>query len=431
MLARLSRTLVNAIERSVTIHSPQAKVSDWVAEVFGGTSDSDFFQEDAFASTLVTRAIKVLSEPMASMSVGVFERKSNGDIIKVTDHPYNYLLNVEPSSFYSSYVMRDAQVHHVCVTGNSFNQKITNRAGQVQEIVMIDPSALKGVRVDNRRGVWYDFEELGEIKGEDLIHFPGPSYNGFLGRNFIEDFRDTLILDKASRNYAKNFYENGAFVSGILSVQGELTPDGYARVSNSWQKAYGGSGNAGKTMVLEQGGKFEPVRLSPEDAGWLGTRKNLAEDVARIFGVPMHMLMQLDRSTFNNIEHQSLEFVKYTLTPWVRRFEDELNRKLFKRESKLFVRYDMNELLRGDLKSTVEFVTRLQTFGDLNINEVRRNWLQMPGIGDDGDKYLVQGNNMVPIDQLEEFLNSRGNANRQDIQDEPTDQEGTGEQPQD
>lgn len=390
-------------ERSPSIHNG-APVSQWVNRLFGFGVNDDFHENEAYCSTLVWRAIKVLSEPMAGLTIGVFEKKGS-DVIRIQDHPLEYVLNVEPSKYYSSFVWRDTAMHHLGITGNSYNEVFFRGNGDVDQILMIDPHKIEDIFLMKNELRYKVTGRDRMISGGDILHFVGSGFNGFVGKNPIECHIDTLVTDRESRLYGKKFYQNGAFLSGVLSGPSGMSDKAYTRLKNSWHDNYSGSENAGGTPILEEGFKFEPIKLDPVSAAWLETRRNLAADVARIYGVPLHMLMDLERATFSNIEHQALEYVKYSLTPWVRRWEDEINRKLFKPKEKgrLFVRFDMSELLRGDLKSMAEYITTLQQNGNLSINEVRRNYLYMPGI-DGGDDHLVQGNNMIPVKNLGQQL---------------------------
>ncbi len=402
MLAKLSRPLLRMVETKASIHVPGSPISAWINHVFGGVGNDSFEQKEAFASSYVWRAVNVLSDAMSGMNIGVFEKKENGDVVRVKSHPADYLLNIEPSPLYSAFTYRSTGMVHIGITGNFFSRIMYRPNGDLDEFLLLPPEQLTAIFIKPNRTLQYDFHGIDKIlRSDEVLHVPGLSFNGFMGKNPIEAHRDTLVLDRESRTYGKKFYQNGAFLSGVLEVPGPLSDPAYARLKNSWHKAYGGSGNAGSTAILEEGTKFNPIRLSPNDAAWIATRKNIAEEVARIYGIPLHMLMELTRSTNNNIEHQGLEFVLYSVMPWVRRWEDELNRKLFKKrgEQNLFVRYDIEELMRGDMKTTSDYISKLQVSGNLTINEVRKKFLNLPGV-EGGDKILVQANNMAPLEDV-------------------------------
>lgn len=391
-------------EERATIHTPGAPVSSWAHKLFGFVANEDFSEDEAFASPLVWRAIKVLSEPMSSMPICVHEKQKNGDIVRIEDHPYEYLLNVEPSKYYSSYTWRDTSMHHLGLRGNSYSRLIYKGNGELAEVLLIDPDSVQDIFLQDN-GLLYKINGLNKmLPGSEVLHFMWSSFNGFVGKNPIEAHKNTLILDRESREYAKSFYQKGAFLSGVLEGPTEMTQPAYDRLKNSWHDTYGGAKNAGTAAILEEGFKFNPIKLDPVSAAWSETQKHIATQVGRIWGVPLHMLMDLEKATFSNIEHQSLEFVKYSLMPWVRRKEDELNRKLFPtKKGKMFLRYDMSELLRGDLKSTADYITKMQINGNLSVNEVRRDYLQRPGV-EGGEKQLVQGNNMMPLDKVGQQL---------------------------
>ena len=383
---------------SPTIHTPGAPIKDWVHKLFGFVPSEDFELAEAYCSTLVWRAIKVLSEPMASMPIGVFEKQANGDVVKI-DHPLDYTLNVEASRYYSAYTWKDTQMHHVGFGGNGYSRIVLRGNGEI-EFLTIDPEKVRDIfLLDN--DLKYKVEGVDKmLSSKEVLHFVGPTWNGFVGKNVLECHKDTLILDRETRTYAKKFYQNGAFLSGVLQTPNGLSDKAYERMKGSFN-LLGGSANAGRTEILEEGLQFQPIKLDPVSAQWAQTRKQLGIEVARIWGIPLHMLQEHDRSTFNNIEHQDLELVKYTLTPWVVRWESEINRKLFPRadKGKRFVRFDMSELLRADLASTADYLTKMQTAGNLTINEVRRGHLHLTGV-EGGDETLVQGNNSVPLKQV-------------------------------
>lgn len=409
-------------EKKATIHTPNAPISSWAHKLFGFAADETFEEYEALQSTLVWRAIRVLSEPMASMPIGIYESRPNGDVIQIKDHPLDYILNVEPCKYYSAYTHRETTMTHLLLKANAYSRILYKGSGEVDRIVLMDPDKVRDIFIMNN-DLTYKIDGLDRmLSGGEVLHFVWNSFNGFTGKNPIEAHKDTLILDRESRNYAKNFYQNGAFLSGVLEGPTEMTDGAYRRLKQSWQETYGGAKNAGTAAILEEGFKFNPIRLDPVSAAWIETRKMLAGEIARIYGVPLHMIMDLEKATFSNIEHQSMEFIKYSLMPWVRKFEDELNRKLFPKSSSknknLFIRYDMRELERGDMQSMADYLTKNQINGNLSINEIRRDYLQKPGI-EGGDEHLVQGNNMIPVKNLGQQLEIPLDGSS-DVDKEPT-----------
>ena len=379
-----------------SIHNPKSRLSAWVSRIFG-TDTENITKEDVFGLSPVWRAIRVISEPIATIGFNHYKKESNGDII-LQESELNRLLSKSPSAFYSSFTWRETFMTHILITGNAYIHVLRNGGGQVQEFRLIDPHYIEDI-IAAPGGLIYHIVGMDKpIPARDMIHIPGLGFNGLVGKNPIEVHRETLLIDKSSRDYAKNFYSNGAFLSGVLSSPAALSDDAYRRMKNSWQDAYGGSKNAGRTPILEEGTTFAPIRLSPLDAGWVETRDKVVEEVSRIYGVPMHMLSALERSTFNNIEHQSLELTKYTLIPWMARVEAEFNRKLFPRSENEFVRFDKDQLMMGDVESMTKFIEAHFKMGNLNTNEIRRKYLNLNGV-EHGNTYFIQGNNMIPVDK--------------------------------
>lgn len=398
LLTRIFRP--NSVETRAfpaSIHNPLSKFGAWVSRIFNDSQET-LDNDSVFGLSAVWRAINVISEPLASIGFNHYEKLENGDVC-IKEGKLNTLLSKQPSPYYSSFTWIQTFMVHILVTGNAFIEIRRLGSGEIGEFLLLDPSRLEEIIFLGKGKLGYKFTGRDKmITSENIIHIPGLGFNGFMGKNPIEAHRETLLTDRGSRDYANNFYANGAFLSGTLNAPGPISEPAYQRMKNSWQDAYGGAKNAGMTPLLEEGVTFSPLRLSPLDAGWVQTRDKVIEDISRIFGVPMHRLSVLDRATFSNIEHQDLELNKYTYTPWASRVEAEFNRKLFPNSDKEFVRFDIDALLRGDIDSMTKYLESHYKMGTLNRNEIRRKYLHLKGVGPDGDVYFIQGNNMIPVE---------------------------------
>lgn len=205
--------------------------------------------------------------------------------------------------------------------------------------------------------------------------------------------KNAIGLAIAAEEYGSKFYANGAAPSGVLEHPGTLKDPG--RVRESWQSTFGGSSNANKVAVLEEGMKYTPISIAPNEAQFLETRKFQINEIARIFRVPPHMVGDLDKSSFSNIEQQSLEFVKYTLDPWVSRWEQAMVRALLSAEEKkkYFFKFNVDGLLRGDYQSRMTGYATARQNGWMSANDIREleNMDRIPEeLG--GDLYLINGN---------------------------------------
>ena len=247
----------------------------------------------------------------------------------------------------------------------------------------------------------------------DVLHIPVLGFDGLVGYSPIAMAKNAIGLAIAAEEYGSKFYANGAAPSGVLEHPGTLKDPG--RVRESWQATFGGSANANKVAVLEEGMKYTPISISPNEAQFLETRKFQINEIARIFRVPPHMVGDLEKSSFSNIEQQSLEFVKYTLDPWVIRWEQALQRTLLSKEEKktVFFRFNLEGLLRGDYASRMNGYATARQNGWMSANDIREleDLDRIPAeLG--GDLYLVNGN-MLPLTSA-----GAAYANKEEMEDD-------------
>jgi len=225
-----------------------------------------------------------------------------------------------------------------------------------------------------------------------VLHIPGLGFDGLIGYSPIAMAKNAIGLAIATEEYGAKFFANGAAPAGVLEHPGTIKDP--QRVKESWNSAYQGSANAHKIAVLEEGMKYTPIGIAPEQAQFLETRKFQINEIARIFRVPPHMLADLEKSSFSNIEQQSLEFVKYTLDPWVVRWEQSMCRVLFSESEKpeYFIRFNVDGLLRGDYASRMSGYATARQNGWMSANDIREleNLDRIsPDLG--GDLYLING----------------------------------------
>ena len=226
-----------------------------------------------------------------------------------------------------------------------------------------------------------------------------------VGYSPIAMAKNAIGMAIACEEFGAKFFANGASPSGVLEHPGTIKDP--QRVREAWQSQFGGSSNAGKVAVLEEGMKYSPIGISPDQAQFLETRKFQIDEIARIFRVPPHMIGDLEKSTFSNIEQQSLEFVKYTLDPWVIRWEQALYRALLSEEEKktYFFKFNVEGLLRGDYQSRMQGYAIARQNGWMSANDIRKleDLDRIPAeLG--GDLYLINGN-MLPLESAGAFAN--------------------------
>ena len=296
---------------------------------------------------------------------------------------------------------------HLLLWGNAYAQVIRNGKGAVIALYPLMPDRMTVDR-DKNGHLYSKYTKSGDdaptmetrsviLDPSEVLHVPGLGFDGLVGYSPIAMAKNAIGLAIAAEEYGSKFYANGAAPSGVLEHPGTLKDP--ARVRDSWNSTFGGSSNSHKVAVLEEGMKYTPISISPNEAQFLETRKFQINEIARIFRVPPHMVGDLEKSSFSNIEQQSLEFVKYTLDPWVVRWEQALYRTLLSEEEKktLFFKFNVEGLLRGDYASRMNGYATARQNGWMSANDIREleDLDRIPAeLG--GDLYLVNGN-MLPL----------------------------------
>ena len=376
----------------------------------GGTSSGKYVTErSAMQMTAVYCCVRILSEAVASLPLQFYRYTDDGGKEKAVDHPLYFLLHDEPNPEMTSFIFRETLMTHLLLWGNAYSQIIRNGKGEVVALYPLMPDRMKVDRDEHGRLYYeytvYDSDDVDGRKGtnkvgrtvrlqpHDVLHIPGLGFDGLVGYSPIAMAKNAIGLAIATEEYGSKFFANGAAPSGVLEHPGTIKDP--SKVRESWQATFGGSGNANKIAVLEEGMKYTPISISPEQAPFLETRKFQIDEIARIFRVPPHMIGDLEKSSFNNIEQQSLEFVKYTLDPWVSRWEQAMVRALLTpdEKKKYFFKFNVDGLLRGDYQSRMNGYATARQNGWMSANDIREleNLDRIPA-EQGGDLYLINGN---------------------------------------
>jgi len=376
----------------------------------GGTSSGKYVTErSAMQMTAVYCCVRILSEAVASLPLQFYRYTDDGGKEKAVDHPLYFLLHDEPNPEMTSFIFRETLMTHLLLWGNAYSQIIRNGKCEVVVLYPLMPDRMKVDRDEHGRLYYeytvYDSDDVDGRKGtnkvgrtvrlqpHDVLHIPGLGFDGLVGYSPIAMAKNAIGLAIATEEYGSKFFANGAAPSGVLEHPGTIKDP--SKVRESWQATFGGSGNANKIAVLEEGMKYTPISISPEQAQFLETRKFQIDEIARIFRVPPHMIGDLEKSSFNNIEQQSLEFVKYTLDPWVSRWEQAMVRALLTpdEKKKYFFKFNVDGLLRGDYQSRMNGYATARQNGWMSANDIREleNLDRIPA-EQGGDLYLINGN---------------------------------------
>ena len=369
----------------------------------GTTSGKTVTERSAMQMTAVYSCVRILAEAVAGLPLHLYRYNADGGKEKAIDHPLYLLLHDEPNPEMSSFVFRETLMTHLLLWGNAYAQIIRNGKNQVVALYPLMPNKMSVDRDENGK-LYYtyyrgsdeairDRQYAVKLQPSDVLHIPGLGFDGLVGYSPIAMAKNAIGMAIACEEYGAKFFANGAAPGGVLEHPGTIKDP--ARVRESWQHTFGGSGNANKVAVLEEGMKYTPIGISPEQAQFLETRKFQINEIARIFRVPPHMVGDLEKSSFSNIEQQSLEFVKYTLDPWLVRWEQSIYRTLFTESEKkeLFVKFSVDGLLRGDYATRMSGYATARQNGWMSANDIREleNLDRIPA-EEGGDLYLINGN---------------------------------------
>ena len=385
----------------------------------GSTSGKRVTEQSAMQMTAVYSCVRILSEAVAGLPLHLYKYNDKGGKEKAIEHPLYRILHDEPNPEMTSFIFRETLMTHLLLWGNAYSQIIRNGKGEIVALYPLMPNKMKVDRDEN--GVlYYEYTHSSDeadtmknttvrLSSYDVLHIPGLGFDGLVGYSPIAMAKNAIGMAIACEEYGAKFFANGAAPSGVLEHPGVIKDP--QRVRDSWQSTYGGTANAHRVAVLEEGMKYTPISISPEQAQFLETRKFQINEIARIFRVPPHMVGDLEKSSFSNIEQQSLEFVKYTLDPWVIRWEQALSRALFTEEEKttMFIKFNLEGLLRGDYVSRMNGYATARQNGWMSANDIRElENLDLIPDEQGGNLYLINGS-MLPLKNAGAFANKDTN----------------------
>ena len=381
----------------------------------GSSAGKNVNERSAMQMTAVYSCVRILAEAVAGLPLHLYRYKEDGGKERAIDNNLYHLLHDEPNKEMSSFIFRETLMTHLLLWGNAYAQIIRNGKGEVVALYPLMPNKMQVDRDENGE-LYYIYtrssDEAKTMEGvtvyltpRDVLHIPGLGFDGLVGYSPIAMAKNAIGLAIATEEYGAKFFANGAAPSGVLEHPGIIKDP--SRLRENWNSTFGGSANSGKVAVLEEGMKYTPISISPEQAQFLETRKFQIDEIARIFRVPPHMVGDLEKSSFSNIEQQSLEFVKYTLDPWVIRWEQSLSRALLNEDEKrkYFFKFNLEGLLRGDYESRMSGYAVARQNGWMSANDIREleNMDKIPA-EDGGDLYLINGN-MLPLNKAGAYAN--------------------------
>lgn len=377
--------------------------SDELVEVLTGGNSTYSGQrvtaDSALRVAAVYACVRVLADTMAALPFNLYRRTDHGREI-AREHPLHLILHTLPNEEMTAMDLRVQIMASLLLRGNSFNEVYRTRAGSVGEVIPLPADKIRVSRSARTKRLVFELHDgdVRVIPNKRMWRVAGLGTNGIIGLSPVGLMRESIGIAMATEEHAARMFSNGAKPGGILEHPGQLSPDAQKLLIESWNQAYQGTKNVNKVAVLQEGMKWHQIGMTAEDAQFIESRKYERSQIAGIFGVPPHMIADLEKATFSNIEHQSIQFVVFSLLPWMRRIEQTVTRDLLlpSERAEYYAEHNAEGLLRGDSQARSEFYKNLFNTGAISINDLRR-LENMNGIGEQGDHHWLQLN-LAPID---------------------------------
>jgi HK97 family phage portal protein len=357
----------------------------------------------AIQTSAVFACVRILAETLATLPCHLYKKINDRDVTRADNHPLYGVLHDEPNSYQSAFQFFQASMSQLALWGNFYAEiQRDSTTGQVIGIYPLPAWEVQPALIRTGNSIRKVYNVAGEVlEDADVLHIPALGWDGVKGISPIALHRATITMSLNAEEFGANFFKNGTRLSGVLQHPGKISAEASARLRESWQQSYAGKANSGKVALLEEGMIFNALSMPLADAQFIEQRKFQIDDIARIFRIPPHMVGSMASSTNNNIEQQALEFVKHTMLPWIKRWEQEINRKLIPstQRRKYFVKFNVDDLLRGDFTSRVQGYASARQWGWMSANDVREK--EDMNMIEGGDVYLSPSN-MMPADKLDQ-----------------------------
>lgn len=341
--------------------------------LFGNSKVSE---EKALGIDAVYACVNLYARTLASMPLLLYEKGADGKK-RAVDHPLYHLLHNEPNPNMTSHTFRKMMEASLKLYGNAYAYIEFDKNYQVKALWPFKPGSVFPQRSLQTGELFYDVTMFDgtarRLRAYEMLHIPGLGFDGISGRSPIRQFAETMGLNLDIKSYGRSFFKNGARPTGILKHPGELSEAAQERIRNKFNRRYSGPQNSGKIMVLEEGMTYESIGVPPEEAQFLESRKYSVTEIARIYGVPPHMIADLEHATYTNIESQDINFAKHSIVPECVNWEQELMRKLLNdaEQERYEIEFNMEGLVRGDMQSRYQAYAIGRQWGFLTANDIR------------------------------------------------------------
>jgi len=385
-------------EKRATLESPLMPLtSSTLVDLMtapAGQSGVSVSESSSLGMPAVWRAVNLIAGTCASLPLHAYQQ-SDDTRVKATSNQSAARLLANPHPDLTPYELWEIAYSHLLLWGNAYFQKLRNPLGVITELWPIHPSRVRVGRANDMTKVYVlDGKEENPRTDESVLHIPGFGYDGVCGVSPIHLAREGIGLAMAAEQYGAKLFGSGSMMSGILTTPNKLTRDQATSLKEQWKAKNAGLANAHEVAVLDNGASFQQMSIPPQDAQFVESRRFQISEVARIFGIPPHMLMDAEKSTSwgTGIEQQGIGFVVYTLRPWLTRVEQRMTRLLT--PGTVYAKYSVEGLLRGDTAARYASYSTARQWGWMSVNEIRK-LEDLPPI-DNGDGY-IQPLNMTEL----------------------------------
>lgn len=365
-MTRFAPMIRNSLEDpQVPISSPQ------IVELFGGAKSASgvaVTEAKALGIPAVWRAVALIAGTAASLPLNAY--RSEGSARTRVESGNAAVLMEEPQADLTQFEWVELVFAHLLLWGNAYALKIPREVGNgIQQLLIIHPSRVKPGRTSKGVKV-YEVDGKHARTDREVLHIPGLGYDGVVGLGPIRVARQSMALALAAEEFGAKLFANGSLSTGILTTDARLTPEQADTLHARWKQKRAGLDKAGETIVLDSGLKYTQLTIPPEDAQFLQTRSFQISEIARMFGVPPHMLMDTDKSTSwgTGIEQQGIGFLMFTLRPWLTRIEQRLT-QILKPEA-VYARFTVEGLLRADSTARSAFYREMWSLGVFSTNDI-------------------------------------------------------------
>jgi HK97 family phage portal protein len=377
-----------------------------------GRSDAGILinEKQALRLTTAFACISVISQDLGRLPLSVYQRMPDDSVREAREHKLYPILHDEPNPWMTAATFRGALIASILGWGNAYVYIERDKAARVKALKPLPSDKTSAVFLDGVLGFATTATKNGAaeyIDAENMLHLVGLSMDGIVGLSPVQTCKNAFGLSLAAEKFGAQFFGSGARATGVLSHPGTLDAEAYENLKKSVREWATGE-TALRPIILEEGMKWEQITINPNDAQFLATRQFQRSEIAALYRVPLHLLQDLQRATNNNIEHQSLDYVRYCLAPLAVRIEQEINRKLL--TGSYFCEHDLNDIMRGDFASQTTGFQSLRNIGVLSTNDILRSMRKNPiSAKEGGDVRTIQGA-MIPLTALtdDQWQNSQG-----------------------